>query len=226
MSRTDVYGRTPLHYSCMHGRLDMLEVLLQADSSTIDLIDHDNFTPLIHAIIHGHLACVEKLLASSSRLDPKSETDHVPLNLACEHGSLKIVELLLRNGARILPDAEGLYPQHLVARSGQTPELLLLLKQFSADLDQVDKLYGWTPLFHAASEGNVPCLQELLNNGANPNILDEKALPALYYAAWEGHLECMKLLTPYQRSRAANATGARLTPMGSSSAPMPMLTTR
>jgi CDK inhibitor PHO81 len=28
VSRTDVYGRTPLHYACMHGRLDMVESLL------------------------------------------------------------------------------------------------------------------------------------------------------------------------------------------------------
>ncbi|ETS78763.1 Ankyrin repeat protein nuc-2 [Pestalotiopsis fici W106-1] len=227
VNRTDVYGRVPLHYASMHGRLDMLDALLQADVSTVDLIDHDNFTPLIHAIIHGHLACVERLLAATTRLDPQSETDHVPLNLACEHGSLAIVELLLRNGAKILPDAEGLYPQHLVARSGQTPQLLRLLKDFGADLDQIDKLYGWTPLVHAASEGNVPCLRELLTVGANPNILDEKDLPAMYYAAWEGHLECMKLLTPYQRGkttspRGLQATAPSLGPMGSGTGPIPM----
>lgn len=198
-----------------------------ADPSTIDLIDHDNFTPLIHAIIHGHLTCVERLLAASSRLDPKSDTDHIPLNLACEHGSVAIVELLLRNGAKILPDAEGLYPQHLVARSNQTPQLLLLLKQFGADLDQIDKLYGWTPLVHAASEGSVPCLQELLNIGANANIVDEKDLPAMYYAAWEGHLECMKLLSPYQRRKPSSpmslhATVPQLGPIGTSTGPMPM----
>lgn len=28
VSRTDVYGRVPLHYACMHGRLDMMEALL------------------------------------------------------------------------------------------------------------------------------------------------------------------------------------------------------
>lgn len=28
VSRTDVYGRVPLHYACMHGRLDMMEELL------------------------------------------------------------------------------------------------------------------------------------------------------------------------------------------------------
>lgn len=28
VNRTDVYGRVPLHYACMHGRLDMMEELL------------------------------------------------------------------------------------------------------------------------------------------------------------------------------------------------------
>lgn len=161
----------------------------------------------------------------SSRLDPASDSDHIPLNLACEHGSVEIVELLLQHGARILPDAEGLYPQHLVARSGQTPKLLRLLKQYGADLDQIDKLYGWTPLVHAASEGNVPCLQELLSVGADPNIVDEKDLPAMYYAAWEGHLTCMQLLTPYGKTRSplsVQATTIPLAPMGSDAAPVPM----
>lgn len=163
----------------------------------------------------------------SSRLDPASDSDHIPLNLACEHGSVEIVELLLQHGAQILPDAEGLYPQHLVARSGQTPKLLRLLKQYGADLDQVDKLYGWTPLVHAASEGNVPCLQELLSVGADPTIVDEKDLPAMYYAAWEGHLTCMQLLTPYQNGKTKSpltmqASTIPLAPMGSDAAPVPM----
>lgn len=168
---------------------------------------------------------VARLIERSARLDPTSDTDHVPLNLACERGSEAIVALLLKHGARILADAEGLYPQHLVARSGRTPELLLLLKNYGADLNKVDKLYGWTPLVHAASEGNVPCLQALLEVGADPNILDEKDLPPMYYAAWEGHLECMQLLAPYGREVKASpvqvTVSGPLAPMGSS-APMPM----
>ncbi|KAK0651278.1 ankyrin repeat protein nuc-2 [Cercophora newfieldiana] len=227
VDRTDVYGRTPLHYASVHGRIDMIDALLSAAPQTIDLIDHDNFTPLIHTIVHGHYECVKRLIEKSSRLDPASDTDHVPLNLACERGSIPIVELLLENGARILPDAEGLYPQHLVARSGQTPDLLLLLKSYGADLDQVDKLYGWTPLVHAASEGNVPCLRTLLANGADPKILDEKDLPAMYYAAWEGHLECMQLLAPFDTApRKPPASPMQLSgslpPVLSSSGPMPM----
>lgn len=198
VNRTDVYGRVPLHYASLHGRLDMINALLAVDSDTINLIDHDNFRPLVHAIIHNNLDCVQMLVEKGAQLNSISETDHAPLNLACKHGSYAIVELLLTKGAQILPDAEGLYPQHLVARSARNPELLSLLKHFGADLDQIDKLYGWTPLVHAASEGNVPCLRALLDEGVDANILDEKDLSALYYAAWEGHLECMDLLISLQ----------------------------
>jgi CDK inhibitor PHO81 len=167
------------------------------------------------------------LLAREARIDPLKDNDHVPINLACEHGSVEIVELLLKHGAQIMSDAEGLYPQHLVARSGQTPELLLLLRKHGADLDLLDKLYSWTPLFHAASEGNVPCLQTLLEVGARVDILDEKELSAMYYAAWEGHLECMRLLSSISpdipRGWVQNFyTGMPAGPGLTSNAPMPM----
>ncbi|KAL3473750.1 hypothetical protein BJX99DRAFT_191191 [Aspergillus californicus] len=194
VSRSDVYGRIPLHYACIHGRVDMVKLLLEADPSTVDIMDHDNFTPLIHSIVKKQLECAEQVLRNNARIDPASESDHIPLNLACQHGSLPIVQMLLERQAKLLPDAEGLYPQHMVARASQSPEILLLLKQHGADLDQRDKLYQWTPLFHAASEGCVNCLRTLLELGVDADVADEKGLAAMYYAAWEGHLECMLLL--------------------------------
>ncbi|KAL4957939.1 hypothetical protein BDW69DRAFT_142286 [Aspergillus filifer] len=194
VSRTDVHGRIPLHYACIHGRVEMVQQLLAADPSTVDIMDHDNFTPLIHSIVKNQLECAEQLLRNNARIDPASDSDHIPLNLACQHGSLPIVKLLLERQAKLLPDAEGLYPQHMVARASQSPDILLLLKQHGADLNQRDKLYQWTPLFHAASEGCVNCLRTLLELGVDADVKDEKDLAAVYYAAWEGHLECMLLL--------------------------------
>lgn len=195
LGRVDVYGRIPLHYACMHGHVNMVQTLLERGPDTINEKDHDNFTPLIHGIVHHQLACVQQLLAHGARLDPDSESDHVPLNLACQHGSIAITQLLLEQKAQILPDAEGLYPQHLVARSGRSSDMLLMLEHYGADLDQRDKLYQWTPLFHAAAEGKVDCLKVLLGRGVNVRALDEKSLSAMYYATWEGHLACMKLLS-------------------------------
>ena len=195
VSRVDVYGRLPLHYACMHGHVEMVRILLQKDLETINSLDHDNFTPLIHGIIRHQLECVQQLLTFGARIDPESDVDHVPLNLACQYGSIAVTQLLLEKQAKVLPDAEGLYPQHLVARTGRMPETLLMLERYGADLNQRDKLYQWTPLFHAASEGRVDCMQVLLERGVDVNILDEKELPAMYYATWEGQSECMKLLS-------------------------------
>ncbi|GAM82891.1 hypothetical protein ANO11243_008770 [Dothideomycetidae sp. 11243] len=212
---TDVYGRVPLHYACMHGHVGAIEALVQADTGfasqgfdntnrqdvdgsqqigIIDFLDLDNFTPLILGIVHSHFDVVRMLLSLGARIDPTSDADHIPLNLACQHGSSSIVDLLLQYNPKILADAEGLYPQHLVPRSGRSPRILLMLKNYGADLDQPDKLYQWTPLFHAASEGHLECVQTLLSCGANADACDEKGFPAMYYAAWEGQLDCLRLL--------------------------------
>lgn len=196
---TDVYGRIPLHYACMHGHVELLQELIDTAPDTVNFRDQDSFTPLIHAIVHSQLACVEILLARGADLSRLGPGEHVPLNLACQWGSLDILELLLQRSAEMLADAEGLFPQHLVARSGKTPQALLLLQKYGADLNQPDKLYQWTPAFHAASEGHVECLQVLLQCGVNVDIVDEKGLSAMYYATWEGHLECMRLLASVGR---------------------------
>jgi CDK inhibitor PHO81 len=190
----DVYGRIPLHYACMHGHVDLVQELLNVAPDTVNFRDQDNFTPLIHAIVHSQLSCVQILLLKGAQISQLGASEHIPLNLACQHGSIPIVELLLQAHAEMLPDAEGLYPQHLVARSGKDPEMLLLLQKYGGDLDQPDKLYQWTPLFHAASEGHVECLRVLLVCGVRVSILDEKGLSAMYYATWEGHFECMAML--------------------------------
>lgn len=192
---TDVYGRIPLHYAAMHGRVELLQELINAALDSVNFRDQDSFTPLIHAIVHSQLSCVQMLLSKGANMTRLGPAEHIPLNLACQYASREIVELLLQGSVEMLADAEGLYPQHVVARSGKNPQMLLLLQQYGANLDQPDKLYQWTPLFHAASEGHVDCLKTLLQCQVDIDMVDEKGLSALYYATWEGHLECMKLLS-------------------------------
>jgi CDK inhibitor PHO81 len=191
---TDVYGRIPLHYASMHGHVQLVQKLIDAAPDTVNFRDQDSFTALIHAIVHSELACVQILLSKGAEITRVGPAEHIPLNLACQFASEEILELLLQRQVELLPDAEGLYPQHLVARSGKSPQMLLLLRKYGANLDQPDKLYQWTPLFHAASEGHVESLKTLLQCQVDVDMIDEKGLSAMYYATWEGHLECMKLL--------------------------------
>lgn len=190
----DVYGRLPLHYACMHGQSDMVGELVAAAPDTVDVKDLDNFSPLIHAIVHSQVGCVHTMLQLGAMVNPTGPGDHVPLNLACQYGSEAVIEEMLRYGPNIMPDAEGLYAQHIVARFGGTMRALQMLEVYGVNMDQPDKLYQWTPVFHAANEGKIHCLQQLLDFGVQVSIMDEKGLSAVYYAAWEGHLDCMQLL--------------------------------
>lgn len=219
----DAYGRVPLHYASMNGHSRLLDDLIRARPDSVDTLDLDDFTPLIHAINNGHLVCVERLLSYSAHVNPVKKDSHIPLNLACQHDSVAVVELLLRSNPIIMPDAEGLFPQHLVARCGAEPALLLLLRDYGADLDQPDKLYQWTPLFHAASEGRIACLQTLLEGGVRTETTDEKGQSALYYATWEGHLHCMALLASVMT--APNAEPMRGTGQPFETGPKMQLTT-
>ncbi|KAM3420511.1 hypothetical protein BST61_g3778 [Cercospora zeina] len=206
----DVYGRLPLHYACMHGRVDMVEALVAAAPDTVDSRDLDHFTPLIHGIVHSQLGSVQEMLQVGAIVNQTSSTSHIPLNLACQYGSAQIVQQILRFRPEILPDAEGLYPQHLVARFGGDTHILQMLRDYGVDMDQPDKLYQWTPIFHAASEGHVECLRQLLDFHVDPAALDEKDLNAMYYAAWEGKLDCMQLLA---KAGAAAGQGSARDPM-------------
>ncbi len=190
----DVYGRIPLHYACMHGRVEMIQALAAAAPDSVDAKDLDNFTPLILGIVHSQPGSVQAMLRLGALVNPSGNGEHIPLNLACQYASAEIVRQMLLSNPYILPDAEGLFPQHIVARFGGAQEVLQMLKAFGADIDQPDKLYQWTPLFHAASEGHQHCLEQLLQFHAKADAKDEKGLSAMYYAAWEGHLDCMQRL--------------------------------
>lgn len=195
----DNYGRLPLHYASVNGHNGVIRLLITSNPNTIDTKDQDGFTPLIHAITNSQLTCVQTLLQNGAQVDPLDDNDNlpnrIPLNLACQHSSLTVITLLLNKSAKIAPDAEGLYPQHLLAKFGRDPQMILTLKEYGVNLDQQDRLYQWTPLVHAANEGHAKSLTCLLDCGVSPQILDENGFSALYYATLEGHEDCMKILT-------------------------------
>ncbi|KAK7205004.1 ankyrin repeat protein nuc-2 [Myxozyma melibiosi] len=198
-SAADIYGRTPLHYACIHGREQMIRPLLTA-GAPIDALDQDNFTALLFAIAQDHSRCVAELLECGARVDPASEQDYIPLSVACQRGLYSITEMLLQHNASIFADAEGLYPQHLIAQAGHC-KLIPLLKAYGADVNTVDKLNGWIALFYAAGEGHLTTVKALIDAGSDLSFVDKKNLSPVYYAAWEGHLDCMELLINAQTSQ-------------------------
>jgi CDK inhibitor PHO81 len=199
LEQSDAYDRRPLHYAAMHGHPDVVSYLLQqADPTATDM---DGYTPLMHAIHHGHLETVRIFVTAKVTLEPTSvSNDLIPLSLACQYGRVEVARLLLQCGAKVLPNSEGLYPQHFAAKAGHETICQLLVQEGGADgggKDRQDKYNLWTPLHHAAVGGearHLACVEVLVAAGCDVNATDEYGKSPGWYAAWFGHVSILNFL--------------------------------
>ncbi|QOU18326.1 hypothetical protein BRETT_000048 [Brettanomyces bruxellensis] len=220
----DVSGRTCLHYVTENGRDDLLHLLLSfsATHSIIDAMDNDSISPLLLAILNDHVDCVQTLLEfGANGFPPQNELKpkYLPLNVACKIGNHEVVKMILERfgspelaiGKHLLTsssqcNAEGLLPFHIVASCGHT-SLLPLLIEYGADINQLDKLNKWSPLFYAVMEGHVSMTRELISNGADYNVEDDEGCDPLYYAIWDGNISVLNVLLEDNNDNAGCATG-------------------
>lgn len=201
----DTYGRTALHYACLHNHVNLISKLVNKSDSILDALDKDNFSPLLCSIITKHSSCVRILIDLGANTNAgDAEKFYIPLNFACQYGVYDAAKMILEQSAKDInekenlhamrPDAEGLYPIHIAARAGHS-QLIKLLTSYNANVNEVDKLNKWTALFYAASEGHSQTVHELIEAEAIIDILDEEGHSPLYYATWEGHVRSMEHLS-------------------------------
>jgi hypothetical protein len=117
---------------------------------------------------------------------------------ACRSSDLEEVKVLLAKGA--FPDGHqnfwgvtALHKATLRGKKGGIPTMQLLL-QAGANVNQVDKKDGSTPLHKAAERGLATKVEWLLLHGASINAIDHKLQTALHRATDHGHTGTVKLL--------------------------------
>lgn len=134
----DELGWTALHYAVGNGNVAVTKLLLKKN---LDVFTQENngMTPLHVAAFHGHATCVELLLQYKSSISGK-----------------------LLNKV----DSFGRTALHLCAISGNL-EMVKTFYEMGADIYQIDKKDGWSPLHYAVQNGRSEMIQFLLHNGAN-----------------------------------------------------------
>lgn len=214
----DSYGRMPLHYAAQYGFVVICQIIVSymqtwglfEISDSIDAPfwqDSDGLSPLHLSVIGGHYLTARVLLESEDwrgANDRKAAVQkHMSrsgeiLALATKADFVAIVRLLVEGGVDLdYQDDQGETSLHLAARSGHVQCAKALLggsETRKANVELVEIVFGWTPLFVACVEGHASIVELLVDVGANIGRADTSGWTAQEHAALRGHLEIAEKL--------------------------------
>ena len=142
----------------------------------------------------GDLAKVKALLDQGISYDAIDQDGHTALMFAAFNGHSEIVLSLLDAGADIdLQDYMG-RTALLYGATGPFPETVKILLDRGANPNMVDSDEHFTPLMHAAAEGNLEVVKVLIAYGANPSLKDVDGDDAASFALQSGHMQVLEYL--------------------------------
>ncbi|WEW59841.1 hypothetical protein PRK78_005322 [Emydomyces testavorans] len=210
-------GRVPLHYSAAEGAYEVCEWLvdsllhsIDAPSTVVDTLllqDAEKCTPLHLAVIYGHTSVTSLFLdffkpdAQSGRNTKTVQTDNLLRDLlfiALRYQHDDLVRLLSSKQSN--DDHQfrlGETALHVAVQTGREDYVRLILRHKAnpkACIDMTETTRGWTPLIFACAAGHLGIVEELLQAGADPTIVDYRGWMAKEHAAFRGHLRISKLL--------------------------------
>jgi len=112
------------------------------------------------------------------------------LAVACEYGHAAVVKLLVERGANVnTTDGLGQTALHISSRQGQyagsTARALRALRGLTPQYRHAINLVGCR---------SVECVQVLTAHGADVNLTDKEQCSPIFYAAMEGHRDCVRIL--------------------------------
>ncbi|MGV8124576.1 MAG: TolC family protein [Candidatus Xenobiia bacterium LiM19] len=149
--------------------------------------DKTGQTALHYAIDRGNVKCVEFLLQNGADPNAVNYVDGTPMVRAICFGPpenrLKIAELLVRYGAD-LNRVSHYHPPLNWAAMKNNLGIVKLLVQAGAKVNIQDEYMKLTPLHFSAFWGNVEMAKFLLENGADPSIVNADGVTALDLA-WQ-----------------------------------------
>jgi ankyrin repeat protein len=179
-------GETPLMTCAKSGNVEAVRALIAHDAAINAKEPEQNQTALMWAAAERHPAVVKALIDANADLQAHSKKGYTALHFAAREGDQESVRLLLAAGVnvnlRTQPDVDAEpRAETLVAGRGRTRVRGGSFYRKSASTA------GYTPLLVATVRGEIPLALFLLDQGADPNVLDAGFTP-LHWASttWEG----------------------------------------
>jgi len=186
---------TPLYLACQKGRLSSVK-LLDEHKADWQARFKGQFTPLYVASRNGHTNIVRYALTIPGiDIDATDDDGSTSLYVACQNGHDGVVNVLLCAGALPLAFQGGYTPLYVASQNGYHKIVGPLVAMFPEILNDITPNNGF-PLYVAAQNNHIECVQILLQAGADTKILTN-GFTALYKAAWKEHLDIVKLFIQF-----------------------------
>uniref|UniRef100_A0A665SW84 Uncharacterized protein n=1 Tax=Echeneis naucrates TaxID=173247 RepID=A0A665SW84_ECHNA len=193
----DKYGNTPLHVAAKYGHELLISTLMTNGADTARRGIHGMF-PLHLAVLYGFSDCCrnkEHVLSAGFDINTPDNFGRTCLHAAASGGNVECLNLLLSSGTDLNKrDIMGRTPLHYAAANGRY-QCTVTLVSAGAEVNEPDQT-GCTPLhYSAASQAFSSCLEHLLDNGADPSMVNSKGYSAVHYAAYHGNKQNLELVS-------------------------------
>jgi ankyrin repeat protein len=146
------------------------------------------------AALNGDLEGIRSMLKLGMDVNIAEEEGRTALMFAAYNGHTKIVKLLIERGAGVDTRDQADRTALLYAATGPFPETVKVLLEKKANPNAVDNGEHFSPLMHAAAEGNLDVVKILLEFGADPALKDIDEDTAESFARQKGHTKVVDYL--------------------------------
>jgi cytohesin len=186
-AKVKLSGDIPLHVAVEKGKIETANLLIQKGAD-VNAKNSTGITPLHIAAQKSDIKMANLLILKGADVNAKNKYGLTPVSraLLSDGGGRRMVELLVSKGAKVSA-------LHLAAHRGDIDKVRIILEQ-STNVDIRDKA-GHTPLFYAASAGQMHVVEFLISKGADVNAKDNRGGETpLFYAGDAGWKNVVELL--------------------------------
>lgn len=190
-SHVDNDGRLPIHIAAMDKHIDpnVLQTLTSGGAATLDQVDNFGRTPLMLAVESSNCEAVHRLLHAGASVLVRREADGMTALHMCQNRDvlkslldgmnqrrLSAASIVMNNEqqrSQSFSTQPGAAPLLWRSRSGP-PTSSAPVEAATSDIDVRD-LLGKTPLHYACRLVDHDLAAQLLQYGANPNVVSDAA---------------------------------------------------
>ncbi|MCB1188628.1 ankyrin repeat domain-containing protein [bacterium] len=190
---TDVNDQTPLDVAATYGETEAMAVLLANGADPLRM-DRGGSVPVLLAAGYGHTDAVRQLLKHGADINFQHERGWTPLLLSIYYDQLDTAQFVLDNGGDINAQLETGYGAAGIAATLGDPEMLRLVIDAGAPLDDITAQDGRNLVHICAINNLASFIPELAEAGVDPAATDNEGKTPLELAREAADSEAEQLL--------------------------------